>query len=70
MHEAGVPILAGTDANMQPGVPANVMHGESMHHELELLVDAGRCWSKQYQSFGDSYLSTREALRAQRPRSY
>jgi imidazolonepropionase-like amidohydrolase len=41
MHEAGVPILAGTDANMQPGVPANVMHGESMHHELELLVDAG-----------------------------
>jgi len=41
MHEAGVPILAGTDANMQPGVPANVMHGQSMHKELELLVDAG-----------------------------
>jgi imidazolonepropionase-like amidohydrolase len=41
LHEAGVPILAGTDSNMQPGIPANVPHGESMHHELELLVDAG-----------------------------
>lgn len=41
MHEIGVPILAGTDSNMAPGVPANVVHGESMHHELELLVDAG-----------------------------
>jgi imidazolonepropionase-like amidohydrolase len=41
MHEAGVPILVGTDSNMQPGVPANVMHGESIHHELELLVAAG-----------------------------
>jgi len=41
MHTAGVTILAGTDSNMQKGVPANVMHGESMHHELELLVDAG-----------------------------
>ncbi len=26
---------------MQLGVPGNVMHGDSMHHELELLVDAG-----------------------------
>jgi len=41
MHEAGVPVLAGTEANMQPGIPANVKHGESMHQELELLVDAG-----------------------------
>jgi imidazolonepropionase-like amidohydrolase len=41
MHGAGVPILAGTDANMQPGIPANVRHGESMHQELELLVHAG-----------------------------
>jgi imidazolonepropionase-like amidohydrolase len=50
LHEAGVPILAGTDANQAPGVPAAVSHGESLHRELELLVDAG--------------LSTVDALRA------
>jgi len=38
---AGVPILAGTDANADPGVPAAISHGSSLHHELELLVDAG-----------------------------
>ncbi|KAJ9660312.1 hypothetical protein H2198_002620 [Neophaeococcomyces mojaviensis] len=38
---AGVPILAGTDANSAPFVPANVPHGSSLHHELELLVEAG-----------------------------
>ncbi len=36
LHEAGVPILAGTDAP-NPGTA----HGASMHGELELLVDAG-----------------------------
>ncbi|KAA2253843.1 amidohydrolase family protein [Solihabitans fulvus] len=50
LHRAGVPILAGTDANSQPGVPFQVAHGESLHHELELLVAAG--------------LSTLDALRA------
>ncbi len=50
LYQAGVPILAGTDANDAQGVPANVPHGESLHHELELLVDAG--------------LSTVDALRA------
>jgi len=50
MHEAGIPIFAGTDCNAQPGVPAQIKHGESLHHELELLVDAG--------------LSTLEVLRA------
>lgn len=40
-HEAGVRILAGTDANSAPGAPFAPKHGESMHHELELLVDAG-----------------------------
>lgn len=49
-YEAGVPILAGTDANHAEGAPAVVAHGESLHHELELLVDAG--------------LSTVDALRA------
>ena len=36
LHEAGVPILAGTDAP-NPGTT----HGATMHIELELLVDAG-----------------------------
>ena len=50
MHRAGVPILAGTDANAAVGVPAAISHGISLHHELELLVDAG--------------LTTLDALRA------
>ena len=50
MHQAGVTILAGTDANAVPGSPAHVHHGESMVRELELLVQAG--------------LSNGEALRA------
>ncbi|MEJ5945630.1 amidohydrolase family protein [Pseudokineococcus basanitobsidens] len=50
MHAAGVVVLAGTDANAAPGVPASVPHGESLSHELELLVEAG--------------LSPLEALRA------
>ncbi|KAF8850686.1 putative amidohydrolase [Acephala macrosclerotiorum] len=41
MQKAGIPILAGTDANAEPGAPAKVKHGESMHHELGLLVGAG-----------------------------
>ena len=35
-HQAGVPILAGTDAP-NPGT----VHGASMHQELRMLVDAG-----------------------------
>ncbi|WP_371783480.1 amidohydrolase family protein [Streptosporangium subroseum] len=50
LHQAGVPVLAGTDANARPGVPFHPPHGESLHHELELLVSAG--------------LSPAEALRA------
>lgn len=41
LHCAGVPILAGTDANSAPGAPANVAHGISLHEELELLVNCG-----------------------------
>ncbi|MEX2970547.1 amidohydrolase family protein [Streptomyces sp. C184] len=41
LHRAGVPVLAGTDANTQPGVPSQVPHGTSLHRELELLVTAG-----------------------------
>jgi imidazolonepropionase-like amidohydrolase len=42
LHQAGVPILAGTDAHgASPLIPADVPHGESLHRELELLADAG-----------------------------
>ncbi|WP_067828228.1 amidohydrolase family protein [Nocardia inohanensis] len=50
MHEAGVLVLAGTDANEIPGVPVHPRHGAGLHRELELLVRAG--------------LSTLEALNA------
>jgi imidazolonepropionase-like amidohydrolase len=39
--DAGVVVLAGTDANDGPGSVAPVTHGESLHRELELLVEAG-----------------------------
>jgi imidazolonepropionase-like amidohydrolase len=41
LHAAGARIVAGTDANDVPGRPAAVLHGASMHLELELLVRAG-----------------------------
>lgn len=41
LHRAGVPILAGTDANYSPGAPAAVPHGSGLHQELALLVEAG-----------------------------
>lgn len=50
LHRADVKILAGTDANADPATPARVPHGESLHDELALLVEAG--------------LSPAEALRA------
>ena len=50
LHEAGVPILAGTDANASALIPGGVPHGASLHRELELLAGAG--------------LSTAEVLRA------
>jgi imidazolonepropionase-like amidohydrolase len=48
-HRAGVTILAGTDAHQVPATPANaapaalppVPHGEAIHDELGLLVEAG-----------------------------
>lgn len=53
MYRAGVPILAGTDCHEDTGSSSsvsNIKHGESLHRELELLVEAG--------------LSTVDALRA------
>jgi imidazolonepropionase-like amidohydrolase len=50
LYRAGVPIIAGTDANAHEGVPFSPPHGSSFHDELALLVEAG--------------LSTVDALRA------
>lgn len=50
LRRAGARVLAGTDANLTPGIPVQPPFGHSMHHELELLVRAG--------------LTAREALRA------
>ncbi|KAI3340026.1 putative hydrolase [Ustulina deusta] len=41
LKEAGVPIIAGTDANLVQGLIATVPFGISLHEELQLLVDAG-----------------------------
>jgi imidazolonepropionase-like amidohydrolase len=42
LYQAGVPVLAGTDAHAASDfIPADVPHGESLHRELELLADAG-----------------------------
>ncbi len=41
LHEAGAPLLAGTDANSIPGVRAHLPHGSSLHDELALLVECG-----------------------------
>jgi imidazolonepropionase-like amidohydrolase len=40
-RDAGAVILAGTDANDDRTAPCQVAHGESLHEELERLVDAG-----------------------------
>ena len=50
VYQSGIPILAGTDANAVPAPIPHPAFGESMHDELELLVQAG--------------LSTVDALRA------
>jgi len=41
LHAAGVPILAGTDANETASAPASPPYGDSLHDELALLVEAG-----------------------------
>ena len=40
-HRGGAAILAGTDSNDDLTAPCQVTHGESLHEELERLVDAG-----------------------------
>ncbi|GAA1314401.1 amidohydrolase family protein [Saccharothrix xinjiangensis] len=41
LRDSGATILAGTDANADPTTPFSPPHGEAMHQELRLLVDAG-----------------------------
>lgn len=41
LHEAGIEILAGTDANAAGGAPFSARHGESLHHEFDLMARAG-----------------------------
>lgn len=41
LHRVGITILAGTDANAAPASPAPIQHGEALHDELQLLVEAG-----------------------------
>ena len=41
LFDAGVPLAAGTDANTSAGSPSQVAHGEGLHDELALLVEAG-----------------------------
>jgi len=41
LHAAGVPVVAGTDANSAAGVPYSPPFGDSLHQELALLVQAG-----------------------------
>ena len=41
LHRAGIKILAGTDSNAAPASPAQIQHGQSLHDELRLLVEAG-----------------------------
>ncbi|RKL38703.1 hypothetical protein BFJ70_g6338 [Fusarium oxysporum] len=50
LYSAGVPVLVGTDSNEEEDSPFQIRHGEALHHELELLVEAG--------------MSTVDALRA------
>ena len=38
---AGVTLVAGTDSNTHPATPAQPPHGEALHGELELMVQAG-----------------------------
>lgn len=41
IHKAGITIIVGTDSNNAEGSPVKIKHGEALHEEFELLVDAG-----------------------------
>ncbi|KAM5341318.1 hypothetical protein ACJ41O_014349 [Fusarium nematophilum] len=41
LYHASVPILVGSDSNEEPDSPFQTPHGEALHREMELLVEAG-----------------------------
>ena len=41
LHEAGVDVIVGTDASVAVPFLGGLAHGASVHHELQLLVQAG-----------------------------
>ena len=41
LHRAGVDILVGTDVSVPVPTLGGLAHGASVHHEMQLLVDAG-----------------------------
>jgi len=41
LHDAGVPILVGTDSSAPDPSLGGLAHGASVHHELQMLVRAG-----------------------------
>lgn len=41
LHDAGVDILAGTDVSVPMAHLGGLAHGVSVHHEMQLLVEAG-----------------------------
>ncbi|POH69794.1 imidazolonepropionase [Cryobacterium zongtaii] len=41
LHEAGVDLIVGTDASVAVPFLGGLAHGASVHHELQLLVQAG-----------------------------
>ncbi|MBM6403787.1 amidohydrolase family protein [Phycicoccus sp. CSK15P-2] len=41
LHAAGIPLLVGTDSNSAPATPFAPRHGESLHDEMQLLLEAG-----------------------------
>ncbi len=47
---AGVPVMAGTDANIAPGAPFNIPHGAALHEELALLSACGMSFSEAISS--------------------
>ena len=54
MREAGVLLLAGTDANKHASGAGKVSYGDSMCRELELLVEVGMSTSERSHSVGHS----------------
>ena len=77
LHAAGMPILAGTDANETPAAPASPAFGESLHDELAAARrrraharrGAGAATSVAAEHFGLPDRGRDRARAARRPRA-